>query len=1088
MPDPADKAPVLEPTLVPELPASTEAAQPTLAGEQSSEGVSAPAPTEGPGEQFPVSQWSRYEFISLLGRGGMGEVYKARDRLLGRTVALKFIRGADPDLVMRFLQEARAQARIDHPHVCKVYEAGEVNGKAYIAMQVVGGERLDRAAASMSLPEKLQVMKDAALAMHEAHRLGVIHRDLKPSNILVERGEDGRCFPVIMDFGLAYEVSHGHGLTVTGALMGTPSYMAPEQARGELRSIDRRSDVYSLGATLYELLAGEAPFTDTTLVDTLNKVLHEEPPPLRSRVPQLESDLEIIVLKCLNKEPSQRYPSARALAEDLARFIDGEPILGRRPSLMYRLRRRARKHRALVGVSAASLATILVLSAFGVRSWLEARRTQQQSEERARLAEQLGQQVKEIEWFLRTTYALPLHDTSQEQQLVRERMAGISARQHELDAHGQGLVHHALGRGYLAMHEFENAHQELTRARERGIDSPELHYALGRVLGELFHQAMEETRRGGDAAWVAEQQRALEKQYLEPALQSLERSRGIDLESPRYLEGLIALYRREYDVAEQAAAEAIARAPWVYEARKLAGDVAYARAMERLERGEYDAARERLLEADRLYAQAVESGRSDAWNYEALSQVWLQQAEIDKRQGRSRKESVERALEAADKGIQAAALRSSSHTQKAYVLMHWYRVMNFERGGQEPKPILSQWLATASRAVELDARNAHAYDTLGYAWFMRGLQEAWERQDPSRSWDEATAMLTRALELEPDYLWGLNDLGLVQRWRGNYQREHGQDPTQAYAEAERHFRRAAASDPKYLFAHSNLVDLYNAMASYRLSRGLDPEAEVQKALEAGQQAFAIDKNLYSALNHVASAELTRARYLVDTQADPRPAIARAFQHLDQSLSINAKAGRTSFYRALGHLLLALHALKEERDPATALEAGRQALAESLRNDPRCADCRILHARLSLTEADQAKRQGRPVLPHLRQALAEAQQAVKMYPYYESHLELARAWWKLARALPPREAVNAVTEGLGQTQLALQLDPNLAHAHALRGALLLERARTERQTEARRDAARESKAALARAFELNPLLRWQYEDTAREAEAMGSPPG
>ncbi|HZI03106.1 MAG TPA: serine/threonine-protein kinase, partial [Archangium sp.] len=361
MAKPDDDKPVHAPARVPEeagLPPGVA----TLTVEPQ---AASPAPllaATGRGEESSGSGWDRYELLELLGRGGMGEVYKARDRRLGRTVALKFIRGADPARAMRFLQEARAQARIEHPHVCKVYEVGEVGGKAYIAMPLIGGQRLDQAATSMSLPERVQVMREVAGAVHEAHRLGVIHRDLKPSNIMVERGEDGRLFPVVMDFGLAYEMTQGHGLTESGALMGTPSYMAPEQARGDVRNIDRRSDVYSLGATLYELLTGVVPFTDSTVVGTLAKVLHEEPSALRKHVPQLDSDLETIVLKCLSKEPGQRYASARALAEDLGRYIDGEPILGQRPSLLYRLRRYARKHRTLVAVSGLFLASIVVLS------------------------------------------------------------------------------------------------------------------------------------------------------------------------------------------------------------------------------------------------------------------------------------------------------------------------------------------------------------------------------------------------------------------------------------------------------------------------------------------------------------------------------------------------------------------------------------------------------------------------------------------------------------------------------------------------------------------------------------------------------
>jgi len=197
----------------------------------------------------PVAHWDRYELLDLLGKGGMGSVYRARDRRLNRTIAIKFILGGNPDLTMRFLREARAQARIDHPNVCRVYEVGEVEGRAYIALQFVDGEPLHRAAARMSLDDKVAVMRDAAVAIHEAHRLGVVHRDLKPANVMVMRSDDGQWFPVVMDFGLAREASVEIGLTASGAPIGTPAYMSPEQVRGDLRAVDRRSDVYGLGAT-----------------------------------------------------------------------------------------------------------------------------------------------------------------------------------------------------------------------------------------------------------------------------------------------------------------------------------------------------------------------------------------------------------------------------------------------------------------------------------------------------------------------------------------------------------------------------------------------------------------------------------------------------------------------------------------------------------------------------------------------------------------------------------------------------------------------------------------------------------------------
>ena len=233
---------------------------------------------------FPVTEWDRYEFVRVLGHGGMGTVYEARDLRLGRAVALKFIRGGDPKLTMRLLREARAQARIEHEGVCKVYEVGEIRGKPYIAMALIEGRALGDAASGMSLTEKVVVIRDVALALHAAHTLGILHRDVKPSNIMVEVLEDARLRPVVMDFGVARDEGGERDLTVTGALLGTPAYMAPEQARGG-RDLDRRADVYSLGVTLFELLAGRPPFLADTPIKTVIAALHTEPPLLRSRAP-----------------------------------------------------------------------------------------------------------------------------------------------------------------------------------------------------------------------------------------------------------------------------------------------------------------------------------------------------------------------------------------------------------------------------------------------------------------------------------------------------------------------------------------------------------------------------------------------------------------------------------------------------------------------------------------------------------------------------------------------------------------------------------------------------------------------------------
>lgn len=274
-----------------------------------------------------------YELLEELGRGGMGVVYRARQQTLNRVVALKMIlRGdlASPDDVARFRAEAEAAARLQHPHIVPVYEVGEHRGRPYFSMQLVEGVTLAQRLAEGPLPaqQSAEILLPVCRAIAEAHRHGVLHRDLKPSNILIDRS--GRSF--VTDFGLAKRIDTaggGESLTNSGAILGTPGYMAPEQAAGQRGVVGPVSDVYSLGAILYAMLTGRPPFQAATPVDTLLLVLEQEPLPPRMLNPRADADLEMIALKCLQKPADLRYVSADALADDLRAFLQNEPIAAR---------------------------------------------------------------------------------------------------------------------------------------------------------------------------------------------------------------------------------------------------------------------------------------------------------------------------------------------------------------------------------------------------------------------------------------------------------------------------------------------------------------------------------------------------------------------------------------------------------------------------------------------------------------------------------------------------------------------------------------------------------------------------------------
>ncbi len=307
------------------LPAGKD---PTLEGGDSD---TAPAIGELPRDFGP------YELIREIGRGGMGVVYEARQKGLDRSVAVKMILAghlASPELVRRFQAEAKAAARLRHSNIVHIHEVGQCHGQDFFAMEYIDGQSLAERMrhGPIDVSAAVRLLATVARAVEHLHRQGIVHRDLKPSNILLDA--DGQ--PYVSDFGLAKIFDAGAEATTTGVIAGTPCYMAPEQAMGRRAKIGPATDVYSLGAILYELLTGAPPFRAETPLDTLMEMLAGDPARPRSLNPHIPRGLELICLKCLAKEPGDRYPSAAALADDLDRFARGEALAVRQPSLLQR--------------------------------------------------------------------------------------------------------------------------------------------------------------------------------------------------------------------------------------------------------------------------------------------------------------------------------------------------------------------------------------------------------------------------------------------------------------------------------------------------------------------------------------------------------------------------------------------------------------------------------------------------------------------------------------------------------------------------------------------------------------------------------
>ncbi|MBI2823851.1 MAG: serine/threonine protein kinase [Planctomycetia bacterium] len=343
----------------------------------------------------PLPAVPGYEILEVLGRGGMGVVYKARQVSLSRIVAIKMLSGGSR---ARFRVEAEAIARLQHPNIVQIHEVGEAQGQPYFSQEhIAGGSLADRLdGAPWSAKAAARLVRTLAEAMHFTHSRGIVHRDLKPANVLMADGGT----PKISDFGLAKQLESNSGQTATGDIMGSPSYMSPEQASGVTREITAAADVYSLGAILYELVTGRPPFRAETAVDTVLLVLSDEPVAPRRLQPKLPRDLETICLKCLEKSPRNRYASAQELADDLGRFLAGEPIRARPVPLWVRAAKWARRRPAAAAAIGIALlaATILLVGGtiYNVRLNAALARVQREQERRAATLAQAQEVVERL--------------------------------------------------------------------------------------------------------------------------------------------------------------------------------------------------------------------------------------------------------------------------------------------------------------------------------------------------------------------------------------------------------------------------------------------------------------------------------------------------------------------------------------------------------------------------------------------------------------------------------------------------------------------------------------------------------------------
>jgi predicted Ser/Thr protein kinase len=974
----------------------------------------------------PLPGWERFHLTGFLGEGAMGRVYRAVDRRLGRPVALKFLRSDNPDQVERFQREARAQGQIENDHVCRVYDVGEVEGRPYIAMQYIEGRSLDELAPALSLENKVLVVEQVAWAAQAAHSQGVIHRDIKPGNIMVEVRDDGGVHAYVLDFGIARDAG-GPSMTVSGTVVGTPAYMAPEQVQGDPERVDRRADVYAIGATLYDLVAGRAPFAGSTRMETLIQVVSEDPVPLRRLDGTVPADLEAIVSRCLEKDPARRYESAHALALDLRRFLDGEPVAARTIGLMFRFAKLVRRHRTLAGVIAASAAVVLCLVAALLWQGIQARRS-------AEAAQHFGRELERINSMLRQAHMLPMHDVAPIEALIRKRMLRIEK---EMEARGQAAFapgSYALGIGHLALGELDAARDRLQAAWDAGHRSRELEGALGQVLGEIYLREAEAAARIRNADLRAGRKAEIEDELLKPALRHLEVDSSGGDGGDLHRAALAALLVQQYDLALETARASYERHPWLYESMRLEAEVLVSRGKESEERGRLEDARKDYLDAGVAYERALDVGRSAAPLYRGEAARLIRLFNLEQNEGTLRNDLFDRVLAATASAevVQPDSAETANLRSQAY----WIRGESELSSGHDPTASLEEAIRYASRAGELDPGDPQTSINLGAIFRYEAAYQRRRGQDPRPTLERSVEACRRAIDIDPDSVVAWLNLGTARYLMAEYELSSGLDPMASLDQAARGYAESIRVRPTFA-AYSNSGLVHWQRAERQRAMGEDPGESLEAAARCFERAIELNPTQGEVHSNRGLILLERAEQEAERGGDAAPWVERALAVLGRAVDLNPSLAAAHNNLGNAYKMEAEVKLDEGRDPGSSLEKAQEAYLQAIDLDPSLA---YQYNNLGYSwelQGEYDAMLGRDPMGSLTRARSYLQQALERDPTLAfAHHNTAISYRTEARYLLERgtDPSTALQRGRVASRAAIAANPELWDLHMVAGEL------------------------------------------------------
>lgn len=825
----------------------------------------------------------KFILVGELGRGGLGVVWKAWQVDLGRWVAVKLLQqGTDNDSLERFMREAKLTARLAHPNINQVFEAGEINGVRYISKQYVEGGGIE--SRRMEVREVLTAIRDVAMALAYAHSEGIVHRDIKPQNILIDHS--GHVF--LTDFGLARELLSDTKLTESGTIMGTASYLSPEQARGDTKRVGTQSDVYSLGATLYTLLTGMVPFAGNDLVTVVQDVLTKTPMSVRRVNPSTPKDVETIIEKAMAKEIERRYQTAHELADDIDRFLRGEAIRAHPPSLTYRARKSIARHPLATTV----ITFVIAFIAGGLAFYFVLQKKETQVETEKQRAEKLVNAVLEDlgKAHEEAIKRRRLGEKFESLAMIPSRIIESAAYREVQTAAGKDhRFHHSLGRLYRIIGDNKRALAEQDESLALNSDFAPAMYEKGMILVRDYRKKMyalhEENRRKDSKRMLA---MGVSAKYDAPPDEFLEDNEAKGLRVGALLlfakasERILPNEKKTVDAIESylSGKNDVAR-----ESLKsvLESNPGFEDAVETLA---YILARENKNdEAEGVLTRAIEADRGNVFFLESRTKVYFQIQAERSRSGEPSEEFYDKAISDCARIIELRPDYAEAWRMRGALLSN--RALEERLSGKETTKLFEDSIADLKRASELSPADRKPVLSLAQTYMSFAVYKKEKGLDPTKDF----AASRDGLKNSGDDFEVWNSLGYLYMHWGNYKRQHGEDPIADFDEGIICFKKACELDVTTHESWYCMGQLLVNYAEHLKDTGKDPIPKFQEAKECYKKALELEKNIYDVWLYCGKMWNNWGCYVMDTNKDPTKYFESA-----ESCYQNAAALKPDYFR------------------------------------------------------------------------------------------------------------------------------------------------------------------------------------------------